>query len=247
MLANKIIICEDDIAIRNRIKLVIEEVLMSMNLNLKIHEFPTYDRAEKFIYSSDYHSNNIFVLDIELGDDKTGINLGRELRTIDADSKIIYLSNHIDMSFDVFKYNLNIFDFVEKNNEFEIKFKESIKRCLSEITSETLEKKLNITSGNTIYSISMSEIIYIETLNKSKRLNLVTCDRMIEFSGSLNEIIEELDENFVLSHRANIVNVNSITELNLSYSSASILLKTGKRCLLSRGKIKEVRKIFEKT
>lgn len=97
-----------------------------------------------------------------------------------------------------------------------------------------------------MHSIKISDIIYIETLNKSKKLRLVTNSKMIEFYGTLNEIIQELDERFILAHRANIVNLNSIAELNLSYSSPHILLNNGKTCFLSRGKIKEIKIAFEK-
>lgn len=239
-----IVICEDDNSIRSQVKSLVDNVLVELNLKVEILEFPTYSRAEKFIFSKEYSDGNLFILDIELGDEKTGINLGREIRSIDSESKIIYLSSHIAKSFDVFKYSLNISDFIEKNIEFEEKLRMSLTKSITEAINDT-EKRLIINSGSIMHSIRMSEIVYIETINKSKKLRLVTNDKLIEFYGTLNEMINELDERFILTHRANIVNLNSISELNLSYSSANILLNNGKTCLLSRSKIKDVKLRFD--
>lgn len=241
---NNIVICEDDNIIRDRIKKIISETLVSMNIKLDLLEFPSYERAEKYIYSKDYIGSNLFILDIELGADKTGINLGREIRSVDSESQIIYLSSHIEKSFDVFKYSLDISDFIEKNIDFESKLEKSFGKCLLEMVNDN-EKKIVINSGTTMHSVRISEIIYIETLNKSKKLKLVTSKSEIEFYGSLNEVIGELDERFILTHRANIVNLHSIETLNLSYTSANITLNNGKNCMLSRSKIKEVKAMFE--
>ncbi|MGB3368207.1 MAG: LytTR family DNA-binding domain-containing protein [Acidaminobacteraceae bacterium] len=241
---SSIIICEDDNSIREKIKTVIDTVLVSLNLKLEVLEFPSYARAERFICSTEYSDENLFVLDIELGYEKTGINLGREIRRVDSESKIIYLSSHIAKSFDVFKYNLDISDFIEKNTEFEEKLEKSLTKCICEAINDT-EKRIIINSGSTMHSVRMSDIIYIETLNNSKKLRIVTDKKMVEFYGTLNEIIKELDDRFILAHRANIVNINSISELNLSYASTKILLNNGKSCLLSRTKIKDVKRIFE--
>jgi len=241
---SSIIICEDDNSIREKIKMIVDAVLVPLNIKLEVLEFPSYSRAERFVCSKEYSDENLFILDVELGDEKTGINLGREIRSVDLESQIIYFSSHISKSFDVFKYSLNISDFIEKNIDFEDKLEKSLTKCICEAMNDT-EKKIIINSGSTIHSIRMSEIIYIETLNKSKKLRLVTKSKKIEFYGTLNEMIKELDDRFILAHRSNIVNINSVSELDLSYASSNILLNNGKKCLLSRGKIKDVKIIFE--
>lgn len=238
---SRVIICEDNNIIRNVISEIVKDLVRDNNFMVDIHEFPSYPRAEGYIKSSEYQSNNIFILDIELGEGKNGIELGREIRTIDSDSKIIYLSNHIEMTYDVFKYNLGVDNFIEKNDNFKEQLQSSILSCIKSLIKDKNEKKITVSSGATMHSIKISEIMYIETVNANKKLRLVTKDKIIEFYGALSEMIDELDDRFILSHRANIVNVNYIREANYVYTNPHIKMDNGSKCLLSRSKIKEVK------
>lgn len=241
MIDTRVIICEDNNIIRNTIQDIVKDVAKSNNLRLDVHEFPNYSRAEGFIKSSDYVSDNIFILDIELGEGKNGIELGREIRNIDSDSRIIYLSNHIEMTYDVFKYSLRIDNFIEKNDDFKDNLESTITKCLLALNKDRNEKRLTISSGAIMHSIRISEIMYIETVNANKKLRLVSKDKIVEFYGSLSDLLDELDDRFILTHRANIVNVNYIREANYVYTNPHIKMDNGSKCLLSRNKIKEVK------
>lgn len=81
--------------------------------------------------------------------------------------------------------------------------------------------------------IPVDEIVFFETAGRTHRIELHGENDRIDFIGSMQELEEQLGERFLRVHRAYLVNVEQIAQLNLK--GREILMKNGEKCMFSRG------------
>ena len=81
--------------------------------------------------------------------------------------------------------------------------------------------------------IPVDEIVFFETAGRTHRIELHGYHDRIDFIGSMQELEEKFGERFLRVHRAYLVNVAQIAELNLK--GREILMKNGEKCMFSRG------------
>ena len=84
------IICDDETAITNTVKDIIVKTIFKTSIEYKIHVFHNYDDSFYEIIHSDL-INKIYILDIEVND-KSGLEIAKEIRKRDWDSVIFILS-----------------------------------------------------------------------------------------------------------------------------------------------------------
>ena len=80
--------------------------------------------------------------------------------------------------------------------------------------------------------IPVDEIIFFETSGRTHRIELHGLHDRIDFIGSMQELEEKLGERFMRVHRAYLVNVDQIAELDLK--GREIRMKNGEKCIFSR-------------
>jgi two-component system response regulator AgrA len=215
----KIIICEDNLVHINKIKCIVKDIIAKKNYNFKIAlvtqniydviEFSNLNRNEKSIY----------LIDIDLKSDINGIRLAEIIRKNDIYANIIFITNHIELSFLSFKYKVQAIDFIAKDNFNSIK--KNLQDCL-EYINETFYKNENINENyllvkcnDIIINVVFNDILFIESSTKnSHKLILHEKNRLIEFSDTLKEVYQKLNEDFYRCHKAYIVNVCKIREVN---------------------------------
>ena len=81
--------------------------------------------------------------------------------------------------------------------------------------------------------IPVDEIVFFETAGRTHRIELHGLNDRIDFIGSMQELEEKLGEKFLRVHRAYLVNVEQIAQLDLK--GREILMKNGEKCMFSRG------------
>ena len=231
----KIFLCDDEAAILNRIKELIEKEII-------IHAYDfcldgSFDSPvallEKIRTCKD--RRNIYFLDVELKHPEyDGFLLGKEIRSIDPNATIVYITSFKDLAYKTFQYHIEAFDYIVKDED---KLKDSISECLQSITLRLQEERKDpvecytFRSGDMIRHIPIDDILFFETSSRSHFVILHGLHQRIEFIGNLSDIEKELGKNFLKIHRSYLIAINKIDHIDLKRNIVRI---GNSECAISR-------------
>lgn len=239
------VICEDDSQMRIRVKSVVEEILERYSVeNFKIVEFDNFEDVivfRKDEIKEDDHCIHLF--DIEINGSKNGLQLAKQIRENDYSSEIIFLTSHVELSFNVFKYKLRVLDFIAKDYDLDDKVFDALKIALQLYNEKFSDKSkyLTVKTKEKLHRIPFANIHYIDAKNSNKKICLHTDDYNLEFYDTLKKITEKLDSRFIQCHRSYIINADKIDTINSDYSNLYVLLRNGTRISVSRTHLKELK------
>lgn len=238
-----ILICDDCPKTVNLLKNIVVKTYEE-EMNFKDFAVLTFNNSTDVIsYVKNNVENNIYILDIDLNEEKNGLTLGREIRKLDKYSgEMIFVTNHVELSFKVFQYKLRVITFINKSLDLENQLKESLLIATQILNKEKNEepKKLVIKIGAEMFNIQLKDIIYIETIKNSRKVTLHSTNTIVEFYSTLKELINSLDNNFIQTHKTNIVNKKYIKSVCKNSNNPYVEMVTGDRCPISRTGLKEV-------
>ena len=114
----RFVIVEDDPNNVKRIKGIIDKEKYKTYLEVKTYSFFGYcDDLLDIIYNHDVRT--VYILDIELENSKSGIEIATIIRENDWDSEIIFITNHEKMFETAHRKVYSVFDFIEKYHDLE--------------------------------------------------------------------------------------------------------------------------------
>ncbi|MBZ9637247.1 LytR/AlgR family response regulator transcription factor [Clostridium sp. FP1] len=242
-----ILICDDCSKTLHLIKNIVIKTYEE-EMNLKDFNVLTFNKSADLIsYVKNSVEKNIYILDIDLNEEKNGLKLGREIRKLDQYSgEMIFVTNHIELSFKVFQYKLRVVTFINKSIHLESQLKESLLIATEILNKQKDEKKkkLIIKIGTETFNILLQDIIYIETIKNSRKVILYSTNTMVEFYSTLKELMNSLDGNFIQIHKTSIVNKKYIKSVCKNSNNPYVEMTTGDRCSISRTGLKEVSKAW---
>lgn len=204
------IVCEDNKIILQKNIDIINKVMFNNNLNYRIYPFSSYnDDLKKIIKSSE--DKKIYILDIEL-DNKSGIEIAREIRKEDLDSFIVISTAHTEYLPYTLKSKLLIFDFVSKFDDYE----SNVSRVINNILDEYPEtKKLVIKLGKTITEINFDDIISLKYDSRVRKTVIKTNTRDYEVNKPLISLTKDLDQRFQKQDNGIIINTNHSSNISI--------------------------------
>ncbi|WP_286906803.1 LytR/AlgR family response regulator transcription factor [Clostridium sp. UBA1652] len=235
----RVFICEDNEIQRKRYKKVVENTIDIENLDMQL-VIDTEKPEEIIEYVKTNKGIGLYFLDIELeGQKMDGIKLAAEIRKYDPLGFIVFITSHVEMSHLAFKYRIEAMEYIEKYKFDEIK--ERIAECIldanNRYTSSKSEIKIfNLKIEGKIIAIEQDRILFFETLSGKHKILLHGIGRQLTFSGNLNDIEKELDDNFYRCHKSYIVNKNNIRKIDTKNKIIHML--NGEECMVSYRKIK---------
>ena len=232
-----IIIVEDEIFYQDKIKKIIRKTLTNILEQVNIEIYTSYNsKLEKRI--SDLSKKTIYILDIELKNSISGIEIAKHIRKKDWNSEIIFLTSHDKMFESVHRKIHNIFTFIEKFNEMDKQLSDSIKLIA---TTKQDNKMFKYSTRSINLQIYLKDILYIYRDKNERKLIIRTTTNKFYINMSLIDIMEKLDSRFSFCHRSCIVNKNRVVKYN--WKTGNFILDTGEIVdLLSRKyKIKVVK------
>lgn len=231
-----IVVCEDNLRLSMELRNKINNHLKKNNISFKISSHIKYNEVLKStILNKD---KKVYLLDIEL-EGKNGLDIANEIRDSgDWDSVIIIMTTHTEMLGETIKRRIQILDYVNKYDDFFNRLVENVIKAI-EILGEN--KPYKIETSKKIDFVNPDEIIYVEkevATNKStihlKNYNIITIEK------NLNELKELFGDFFKYSHRACLINVKNLREID--FSKGLITFINGESInLLSRKYKKELR------
>lgn len=228
------VICDDDKFFRKNVISIIESVLMNTNDDYKIKEFESYNKDfEKLI---DKKNTKIYILDIEINNSISGIDIARKIRKNDWNSIIIIVTSHNELSYQVMKAKIMLLDFVSKFDDCNNELKKAIIKSVDLIGKR---KILKIENKGISYIINLKDIMFIEKDTIDRKCIINTSYGKIVTNKTLIELEKELGNNFFLSHRSCLININNIRKID--WKNNIIYFDDIKTDLLARDKKKELK------
>ena len=221
----KFIVVEDERDAQEKIKKLLRKISVQTQIDLEIEYFKNYDeKLQKEIDNTLYPK--IYIMDIELDGEVSGMEVAEKIRDNDWDSEIIFVTTH-DKYFDkVHRQILEVFDFIEKFQDMENRLEKDIKLILSKKADKKL---LKIKGNHADVEIYMRNILYI-LRDKEERKSIIytdTDDVTFKVSNSLIDLLDRLDSRFVQTHKSCIANKNRMVERN--YAKGYFILDKGKK------------------
>lgn len=203
------IICDDKKEFIDEIENTINTVMMKNNEAYKKHIYSEYN--DNFINIIDKNlSWKIYILDIEVKD-KSGIDIARKIREKDIESMIIFITAYYEKYIqDILKSKFMFLDFINKQNDYQKELESTIEYALKNIKKKNI---IRFKSKGIIYTLGTNDILYIWR-DKDRKCTIKTISNEFTVSKTLVELYELLDETFVYSHRACIVNTDRIELYN---------------------------------
>ena len=204
------IVYDDQVEFRDKIKSSIEIVAKENNIEYEIKSFGSYTKEfDKTINSN--ISNKIYIMDIEVPDSISGIDVARKIRREDWNSIIILVTSHIELGYEALKAQIMLLDFICKQNNCYSNLRKTLITAVKKINNKKVIKLEAEGVTNRIYT---DDIIYILRDNVERKCMIKTSYNAIFVHKSLKDILGELDNRFYLSHRSCIVNKDRIKTVN---------------------------------
>jgi two-component system response regulator AgrA len=229
-------ICEDDAVLRSAQRRFLERQILIEGLDMEV--VLCSGHPEELLQAVEASSGRgIYFLDVELkGESMDGFSLGQEIRKLDSRGFIIYVTAFADLAFETFRYHLEALDYIVKGDTE--RMYAGIRHCLKVITERMCEENkqersfFSVKVMDVVKHIPVDEIMFFETAGRTHRIELHGKNDRIDFIGSIRELEKELGERFLRVHRAYLVNMAQIAQLDLK--NREILMQNGERCLFSR-------------
>lgn len=228
-------ICDDEQAIRERLKKIISDQIMILNGDMgpvRVADAP----AELLELQKQGTVPAIYFLDIDFPGQISGLALAQELRRYDPRGFIVFITAHGDLAFETFRLRLEALDYIVKGDYNAMSVR--VQNCLVSIQERLRDEPsgqgryCTLKLFDTVRHIPLEDILYFEALGYKHTLRLHMVNELLEFNSSLDHFGEQLGEGFWRCHRGFLVNRGHIRAVHLK--EQTVELDTGEECPLSR-------------
>lgn len=203
-------VCDDEKEFRRKVVKSIDKLFMKNSIDYTIKEFSGYDsNLEDFIYQP--ITSKIYVLDIEMNNGISGIDIARKIRKNDWNSIIIMVTSHADLGYDALKAQIMLLAFISKYDECEKNLNSVLKKAITMIGNK---KVLMFETNGISHRIYLDDILYVTKDTVDRKCIIKTTYSEFTANRTMNQMIEELDGRFFLSHRSCLVNTDKIKKID---------------------------------
>ncbi len=221
----KIAICDDSEYMRNETEKLLLKYSMQKDVDFKITQF---ERGEDLL--DNLGEYNIVFLDYEFEDKgDNGMVIAREIRKINRDITIVFLSSYTNIVFETFE--VGAFRFLVKPID-EAKLFKTMDDFMDDLCND---KVLSVKADGTNYFIRESQISYVEGAGKNCIIHYIDKPEELKCGETLAAIEERLSkECFFRCHKSFLINMNYVD----SFSHTDLVLTNGANIMISRNKYK---------
>ena len=231
----KFVVYDDEKSFRNSIKESIKETVDKLEIEYCIEEFSKFDN--KMLNTINDDSSKIYIMDIEIPDGMSGIDVARRIRIKDWNSIIMLITSHVDMGYEALKAQIMLMDFISKFNDYKGSLERNIKKAVNKIGDK---KILIFETSEMTYRVYIDDIVYILKDSIDRKCVIKTDYNEITVNETITSLLNLLDTRFFLSHRSCVVNVDKINMID--WKNGIIYFKNGDNIdYLARNKKKELR------
>lgn len=237
----RIVIVDDD----ERMRAVIWNKIKEISDTFRETEIQLFESGESFLEQAkekDYgDEGDIFIVDIDLGDGMTGLELGRVLRKKYPNRGLIFLTSHGEFALE--SYEIEADQYILKT-QMDERLPRILEKLMYRMGAEKVQylmlKKNEHSEAAKVY---FREMIYIHKKKMGKYAEYFTFQGQFLERNSLSSILEKLDsKEFFLVDRSNIINLRNVRGIqgNLIYMEEGYVLELNQyRIKAAKQKIEE--------
>lgn len=229
----RIAVCDDDERELSRIQKLIAEYQASRNKDLECHYFTN---STDFICELRGGEYDLVLMDV-LMPGISGIQAAQEIRTLDKNVKLIFVS--ASPEFAVESYNVGAYHYllkpVDTNSFFTL-----LDKIAGELSAQ-VEQGFVLRSRDGIVQIAFAKLAYVEVINKTVFFHL-TDGTVHEVTATLADFEETLlsRTEFLKTHRSYLVNLSHIQSIDIN----CITMKSGADIPVSRQRRSQVQDAY---
>lgn len=232
----KIAICDDEILMASEIETLVLDMAGKHGIKVKTEVFCNAIELEKNIFEGDKY--DLLYLDIQM-DQRNGIAAAHNIRKIDVNISIIYVSSYAKFIEDIFE--VDAVGFIKKPIAIK-RFEQCFLKAVDKITRSA--ENFECHYKKEWLRFSYGEILYFESRGRKIRIHLVG-EQAEEFNSKLDEIeinLKDCKIPFLRIHKSYLVNFRFIR----AFSRTSVRLVTGRILPISLERHNEIREIYGK-
>lgn len=214
------IICDDVKQYREMVEHIVVSYMMKNKLEYKTHIFKDYDSDFLKIVESKL-SFKVYILDIETPT-RSGIDIARLIRNKDVDSVLIFLTGHQELGHVVMKNDFLFLSYINKFDDCKKRLTKSLDKALQMFKIKSI---IRFKDNGVVYTIPQDDILYITRDSVERKCIIVTDYSEFHVGKNLAELEEEVNDNFVKTHRACLMNTKRI--LSFSKSQKEVVFDNG--------------------
>ena len=154
----------------------------------------------------------IYILDIETPS-RSGIDVAREIRNKDLDSVIIFLTGHDELGRIILQNDLMFLAFVNKFDNLDKRLSDVLHKAMDLLK---MKRIIKIVEGNNTYILDLNDILYLSKDTFDRKTTIKTDYAEYRVRKSLSQLKEMLDDRFIQSHRACIINKTRVSRIDYS-------------------------------
>lgn len=203
-------VCDDEKEFRKKVVKTIDKIFMKNSLDYAITEFDSYNKKfENFINQP--LTSKIYILDIEMNNSVSGIDIARKIRKNDWNSIIIMVTSHADLGYEALKAQIMLLAFISKYDECEKNLTSVLKKAITKVDNK---KVLMFEANGISHRLYLDDILYITKDTVDRKCVIRTTYNEFAVNRTMNQMIEELDSRFYLAHRSCLVNTEKIKKID---------------------------------
>lgn len=184
----------------------IKKVFSDKPVPYAIKSFTAYNKEFEEIIEQNMTSK-IYILDIDVPNSVSGIDVARRIRKKDWNSIIILVTAHIEFGYEALKAQIMLLDFICKQSDCTNTLIKTIKKAVHKIN----DKKVMVFDNNGITNrVYTDDILYIKKDTIDRKCVIKTTYNEIYVNKNISEFIQELDSRFYLSHRSCLINTEKV-------------------------------------
>lgn len=205
-----VIICEDSKEFKLRTYDIVNKYLINTNIQYKIKSYESYtDKLKEFVKSpKDGHT--IYILDIQLDNYDSGIDIANDIRRVDFDSVII-LETGTDLISQAQQLRLDIFHYVHKDINYDKEILIDLEKCLLKFN---LQGNIKFRIDKIDYNIKYDDVLMIITDSLERKCTITTLNSQYEVKKPLIFFEKQINSKFYKINRGCIVNTVNIEKID---------------------------------
>lgn len=225
-----IAICDDINEDAQYLASVIQSWALEQKVSVNVETFPS---AESFLFRyGEKKDFDILLLDVEMKK-ISGIQLAKQIRTIDHRAEIIFTTSHFELAGE--GYEVDALHYLVKPI-VETKLKEVLSKATQKLSVEPPSLIINC-NGETV-KLFETDIQYIESF--LHYIVIHTQSTEYKLKENLSALEEKLSSDFYRTHRSYLVSLKHIQKI----SRTAVWLDCGAEIPLARGKYDDVNRAF---
>lgn len=195
-------ICDDSLESRFAILVSLEKILEERNIEYNIYEF---SHGEGFLkwYIKNAGKIDLLFLDIEMAE-MDGMEVAKKIREKNTNIQLVFVTNFPNYVFD--GYTVDALGYIMKPAKKE-QLNEIITRAITNLYKKSEEIYI-IQNKDGMYKIPMDNILYF--YSEKRQVYCVTSDNKYGFYSKLDEVVENINDDFVRIHQRYLINSKHI-------------------------------------